>query len=124
MLYGICDYSGFSDYLAGRRSAEEGLRRLNSEGGFPVGWIYSDEPEFTSLKELIRKRSRNPELRDIFSSGIEPSLIVVGSGPQLVVDVPQEWPATNFVLGTSPVLCVYGITRKGGSRQSYLGWQS
>jgi len=114
LIYAAGDYRGWWESLRGRAMARNGLARLSSNKGYPVCWIYSDEMQFPELERFLRTKTKNQPVRELAEQGITPSLISVGAVNQDSVPVPENWPSTRFVPGTSPILFIYGVTREGG----------
>lgn len=114
LLYGFGEHFSWWDKLSGRTAALAGWQRLMSNKGYPVSWIYSDEPEFLPLEKIINRWTTSHEAVPVIGAGIHPSLISRSDIQTLTTKVPENWPNPTFVPDTVPVMFLYNVTREGG----------
>ena len=118
VVYPIGDYLGWWDKAARRDLATSGVNRLASPEGYPKIILFSDEPEFRPLLNLILAQSQNPTVGNFRRRGQLPSAIVrFGETLRVPVgnDAPDMWPNPNFAADASPVMVMYDFSRKGST---------
>ncbi len=122
-LIGLSDYFGWTDYIFGRRTAQQGIARLSSTKGYPEIIIFSDEKEFQPLWKVIRSNTQDDITLSRYREGKIPTAIIrwgetitVPGVP--VVEMPEGSPDPRFVLDSSPILVFYNYKRGIGPDRS------
>lgn len=114
LLIGLSDYFGWTDYISGRRAAQQGITRLSSTKGYPKIIIFDDEKEFKPLWKIIRYNTRDDITLSKYRDGKIPTAIVRLGGTLTVPyvgEMPEDGPDPRFVPDSSPVLVFYNYKR-------------
>jgi hypothetical protein len=111
LAYGFGDHFQCWDNISGRTMMYRAYERLLGDG-YPESFIYSDEPEFLPLEQLINKNTKNKQLSEMLKNGEHPSLISIDGGMMMRSKAPNNWPKSNFVPEPSIIFCFYGTGNK------------
>ena len=112
LLYGLGSYLSLWDALSGRRALQHAYDRLRSPKGYPVAFIYSDEPEFSTLLKWSRKHGTGPDFKSNLNQGALPTAFTRGGGGEVLTPMPPDSPPFVFVPESSPILALFNYTKE------------
>lgn len=133
IIYGLGEINHWWDILSGRQKLLYSYERLSSGNGFPISWIYENEFEFKPLRNFIESKTKNSQIKQLKSQGIEPSLITIDGGGIVKWPVPENWPKALKVPPETQIMFLYGSINKNkgidkgkatwvGSLNEFSGW--
>lgn len=113
ILYATGEHLQWWEHISGRYLAQKGVQRLYSPENMPKILIFADDPEFRPLFKLILLNTSAQN--DVQNLGA-PSAVARVGGPLRPqgwgTNLPTDYPNPDFIPNSSPVVLLYGYSRK------------
>lgn len=117
LIYATGEHLQWWEHISGRYLAIKGIERLYSPENMPKILIFADDPEFRPLFNLIRLKTSKQI--DVQNSNM-PSAVTRVGGPLRPqgweTNLPTDYPNPDFIPNSSPVVFIYGYSRKDWPR--------
>ncbi len=107
LVYGVGDYSGWWDAVFGRAALAGTVERLASSSGYPVAFVFDEDPGYRRLEHFLSARTSNTEVKRRESLRERPKLITRVGGSDAAIQVPKGWPKFVAVNAESPIVYSY-----------------